>query len=233
MTKFILLTLITFIIFSCSEKIEQKDYYKFGKQITPSGKFAIYDYARFGAMAFSSDIVGTELFKINEKFEEGNGIDINGQIAEWISNDTLLVYNFKTDLQQLKDTLPIKTEFKNAGDFIVKKIYYKTNHGGGNEYPFDSVWTTDKTINIRFQSNPKKKNFRTFPLGSVCIKTNLDTIKSIDIFEGVSKSMNFTYLNKDGTTTKGLPSIGTTSFHYKPTKTILKNQLNKKKIFWE
>src|SRR5688500_10809485 len=107
MNKVVTVILIGLIFDSCiSEQQEKFEYYRFRKQLTPSGKYIIYDYARFGSMAFSSDILGTEVFEANESFDEGEGELLNGSISEWISDDTLLVYNFRSDLNQPKDTLP-------------------------------------------------------------------------------------------------------------------------------
>ncbi|MBL8000269.1 MAG: hypothetical protein JNL32_16725, partial [Candidatus Kapabacteria bacterium] len=78
MQRFIMLTIATLMLASCSEQVEKYEYYRFSKQTTPSGKYVIYDYARYGAIAFSSDISGTEVFKIDDTFSEGKGEDING-----------------------------------------------------------------------------------------------------------------------------------------------------------
>lgn len=234
MKKFILILPILLVCFSCSDKKEQKafEYYEFKKQITPSGKFAIYKYARYGAMAFSSDISGTEVIPITEEFKEGNGKSIDGTISHWINNDTLLVYDFKSELKQPKDTLPIKTTYEQAGDFTIKKINYKTNSGGTNRYTFDSVWTKNDRIYVKFNYSDTKKNVRSFPLGAVYIRTKADTIQLVEIFGGLSKRMNFVYKNPDGTFQNNLPGIGTTFYEYKPTKRIFINDLNQKKIFY-
>ena len=44
--------------------------------------------------------------------------------------------------------------------------------------------------------------------------------------------MDFVYKNPDGTFSTGLSGIGTTDYEYKPNKVILKQGLNKNKIFW-
>ncbi len=229
----ILTILTTLIILSCTEKEEKVEYHQFRKQITPSGKYVIYDYARYGPMAFSSDIYGTELFKLDEKFEEGKGQTIDGAICEWISNDTLLVYNFKSNLEQPKDTLPIKTEFSKLGDFIAKTIFYKSNSGGRAIYEFDSVKTTDKSIIIRVITNNKKKHFISFPLGGTTIKTKSDSIVHIKVSNRLSKNMNFVYKNKDGTFTGGLADVGTTWYDLTPARKISPKGLNERKVFWE
>ena len=230
-----ILSIITIsLIYACgSDEVEQYEYYRFERQVTPSGKFAIYDYARFGPMAFSSDVSGTELFKIDEEFKEGKGTEINGSISEWLSDDTLLVYNFRSDLKQPKDTLPIKTEHSKLGDFTVKTVYYKANSGGRAIYDFDSVTTTSDSIFIRVLSDKEGKQILRFPLGGTSIKAKPDSIIHIAIHTRLSKNMDFVYKNPDGTFTSGLPGVGTTWYDLTPTKKISPKPVNDKKIFWQ
>jgi len=224
------------LIVSCDNQSEKQlyNYYKFKRQLSPSGKFVIYDYARYGAMSFSSDISGTEVFDINDKFEEGKGQKINGAISEWITDDTLLVYSFKSNIDQPKDTFPVKTEHYKVGDFNIKLIYYgAANFGGRNSFEFDSVKIYNNSIWLRLVDNKKIKRTNSFPLGAVTIKTKEDTIIHIEVDNRLSKYMDFVYKNKDGSISTGLPGIGTTVYDFTPTKTILKQGLNTKKIFWE
>lgn len=201
--------------------------------MSPSGKYVIYDYARYGPMAFSSDITGTELFEIDQKFVEGEGEKISGAISEWISNDTLLVFNFKSDLKQPKDTLPIKTEYSRLGDFVVKTLFYKSNSGGRDIYDFDSVATSSDSIFVRVLLNNKEKKVLGFPLGGTSIKTKSDSLVHIEIDGRLNKSMSFVYKNPDGTFTTGLPEVGTTWYDLTPVKNISPTGLTKRKIFWE
>jgi hypothetical protein len=184
-------------------------------------------------MAFSSDISGTEVFKTDEKFIEGEGEKITGAIAEWISNDTLLVYNFKSDLKQPKDTIPIKTEYSELGDFVIKTLFYKSNSGGRDIYDFDSVATSSDSIFVRVLSANKEKQILSFPLGATTIKTRSDSIVHIEISGRLTKSMNFVYKNPDGTFTTGLPQVGTTWYDLTPSKKISHEGLVKRKLFWE
>lgn len=89
--KYIIVILMSICIISaCGGNNNDKyEYYRFSKQVTPSGKYVIYDYARYGSMAFSSDIGGTELFDIDAEFKERKGRKIDGAISEWLSEDTL------------------------------------------------------------------------------------------------------------------------------------------------
>lgn len=234
MQRIILSIFILLFIYACgNDQDEQHEYYKFSRQVTPSGQYVIYDYARYGPMAFSSDISGTELFRINEKFEERKGKEINGSISEWLANDTLLIYNFKSDLKQPKDTLPIKTEFNKLGDFTVKTVYYKANSGGRAIYDFDSVAMTCDSIFIRTVSKNKESQILRFPLGATTIKSKSDSIVHIAIHTRLTKNMNFVYKNPDGTFTSGLPGVGTTWYDLTPTKRISPKGLNERKIFWE
>ena len=231
--RFLLVLAIVSLLVSCSEPVETYEYYKFRRQITPSGKYVIYDYARYGPMAFSSDISGTELFKIGEKFVEGNGKKIDGEISEWLSNDTLLVYDFKSDLAQPKDTLPISTIHYNRGDFIVKTVYYKSNAGYREIYKFDSLSTTNDSILIRVVSDKNKKQFLRYALGGTTIKINANLLTKIEVAGILDKSMDFVYKNKDGSFSTGLPEIRNTWIEFMPTKQISPKTLNKSKIFWE
>lgn len=234
MQRLLILIFVILLLSSCSEQIEKYDYYRFRKQITPSGKYVIYDYARYGAMAFSSDISGTKVFKIDEPFSEKRGEKINGAISEWISNDTLLVFNFKSNLDRPKDTLPTNIKYRKVGDFIVKTVSYgAANFGSRFISDFDSVRTTDDSIFIRLVTDNKKRKALSFPLGETTIKVKYDSIVHISVDARLHKSMDFVYKNKDGSFTSGQPGIGTTWYDLTPTKKISPKGLNKRKIFWE
>lgn len=209
------------------------EYYRFSRQVTPSGKYVIYHYARSGPMAFSSGISGTELFRIDDVFKERKGVKINGAISEWLSNDTLLVYNFKSKLKQPKDTLPIKIEFKKTGDFTVEIVYYKTNSGRRVISNFDSVSTTNDSIFIRTIGSDKKSKLLSFPLGATTINVKSDSITHIAVDTRLTKNMNFVIKNLDGTNTSGLPRIGTIWYDLTPTRKISPKELSEKKIFWQ
>ena len=234
MQRILLLVFIAVFVGSCeNEHREEYEYYKFHRQVSPSGQYVIYDYARFGPMAFSSDIAGTEVFRIEEEFAEGKGKNINGSISEWLSNDTLLVYNFKSDLERPKDTLPIKTDFRELGDFTVKTVYYKMNSGGRTILKIDSVGTTNDSIFIRTVSQNESGKFLKFPLGGISVKTKADSVVLITIQNRLTKNMSFVYKNPDGSFTSGLPGIGTTNYELTPTKNISPKEISQKKIFWE
>jgi len=233
-TRIIIIVIILLTAYCCGNKqIEQNEYYRFGRQITPSGKYVIYDYARYGAMAWSSDISGTELFRIDEQFREGKGLKLNGALSEWLSDDTLLVYNFNSGLEQPKDTLPIKTNFKKFGDFIVKTVYYTSNAGFRVMRNFDSVTTTNDSIFIKTIFENGEIEILRFPLGATTIKSTSDSIIYIAIYNRLHKGMDFSYKNDDGTFTEGLPRVGTTWYDLIPKKRISIEGLNERKIFWD
>ncbi|NVK73289.1 MAG: hypothetical protein HWE24_07405 [Oceanospirillaceae bacterium] len=235
--KFIFLSLI---ITACGNNgaetpnnSEPREYYRLAKQVTPSGKYAIYDYARLGSMAFSSDITGTEVFPSDAIFIEGDGIKIDGSISEWISNDTLLVYTFNSELERPKDTLPILIEYKECADFIIKSVEYKINSGGRWISDFDSVFTTQDSILIRTVNRDGAKKMIGLPLGATHIESTADSIIHIVIYTRLYTHMDFIYHNEDGTTTRGLPGVGTLLYDLTPTKKINPNGLNERKVFWE
>ena len=158
-------------------------------------------------MAFSSDKTGIEVFSINDNFEEGEGESIDGVISEWISEDTLLVYNFNYGLKQPLDTLPINVEYKEIADFVVKTFYYTTNSVRRIISDFDTVSTTKDSIRIRIVSKNNEKEIISFPLGGTTIKAESDSIKYIEVSARLRKSMSFIYKNQDGTFTKDLPEV--------------------------
>ncbi len=221
------------LLVSCRD--EKKDdfvYYQFRQQLTPSGKYVIYGYGRRGSMAFSSDILGTELFPVNKPFKEGMGKAITGSISEWISDDTLLVYSLKSQ-DQPKDTLPIKIEYQNIGDFIVKTVHYNTNSSGRSILDFDSVSTTKDSIRIRTISKNKKKEIISFPLGGTTIQVSSDSVTHIEISTRLHKGMDFVFKNPDGTFSTNLPHVGTTWYDLTPVKKILPSAIQEKKVFWD
>lgn len=216
-----------------SQEKENFEYCSFRKQLTPSGEYVIYKYARNGSMAYSSDVTGTELFKVNEPFTERKGEPIRGLISEWISNDTLLVYNFSSGSEQPQDTLSMKTEYENIGDFVVKSVFYSPNSFSSYTSEFDSVSTTRDSIIIRTVSKKGEKKFISFPLGGTTVQATSDSIIHIEISARLHMSMDFVYKNPDGTFTRNLPEVGTTVYGLTPTKKISPFLIQKKKVFWE
>lgn len=233
MYKFILTITFGLLFGSTLAQVEQIQYYKFRYQVTPSGRYIICDYARSSTDSNASDVVGIELFKVGQDFIEGHGEKINGELSEWISNDTLLVYDFTSKLMQPKDTFPIKTEFKELGDFVIKTVFYKSNSKGYDRYEFDSVSISNDSILIRTISDKKRHKFMRFPLGATTIRSESDSVALIEVSGKVTKSMNFIYKNPNGTYSTGLPEIGIMYYKFTPRKKILSKELHKRKVLWE
>jgi hypothetical protein len=220
------------LIGSCVGDYHREDYHTLRKQITPSGKFVIYDYVRSGP-AFGSDFSGTNVLEIGDRFSERKGERIDGTISEWLSDDTLLVFSSKSVRSQPKDTFPETIKYSKAGDFVVKTVYYTFNSSYRSISDFDSVATTRDSIFIRLVENDKQHPIIKFPLGATTIKTKADTITHVEVSGRLNKNMNFVYKNKDGSFTTGLPEVGTTWYDLTPTRKISVAGLSKKKIFWE
>ncbi len=219
------------LLCACGAPGEPPQYYRFRKQLTPSGKYVIHDYARNGAMAFLPDVSGTEVFRVNETFREGEGEPIHGSIGEWISDDTLLVYDFSYRLKQPGDTLPIKTEFTKVGDFTVKTVFYKSNSVVGANDIFDSVYASKDSIFIRLASG-EERSLLALPLGGTHVDVKGDSIYAIDIATSVRKSMDFERTHPDGTIETGLPRIEVAGYYLTPLKKISPAVLPEKKVFW-
>ncbi|SDH45160.1 hypothetical protein SAMN04487996_1387 [Dyadobacter soli] len=63
-----------FYFFNHREYLDKSEYYELTRQLTPDKKYYIYHYARYGGMAFSSDITGYRLLEKEERFAENAGI---------------------------------------------------------------------------------------------------------------------------------------------------------------
>lgn len=256
MANIFIFFILSFVFYSCNTEQKSFQYYTFKKQITPSGKYVIYEYARNGEMSFGSSILGTRVFKIDEKFSEDKGISINGGIQEWISDDTLLLTRNLNTPYNLKDTLPIDISYQKVGDFLVKNLTYNYYSSGSSiEFVFDSVYTTNDSIFIKIEKNSLTKamqyyqiekfkhvyNYLKFlenkkfssPLGNIYIKTKKDTIDYIEVSTISINHMTADNKQNDGSTNYGLPGNTNITIIFIPNKNILTKGLNKRKIFWE
>ena len=233
--------LILILASSCfpdfKQDVKLSDYYYVLEQETPNKKYKIYNYCRSGMMAFSSDIFGTQLQKGNTKFKERSGIEINGRISKWISNDTLEIFRFKSnaDLKRPKDTLS-KITYEKAYDLTLKVLNYDRITGGGmNEYFFDEFKIDSKKIEfygIERELGPILGDSLEYSLGNIEIVSKQDTVAEICV-EKIKTGMNGQYRNTDGSVTENLPQIMTKSIRFYPTKRILASDLkNKVGIFY-
>ncbi|NRA92900.1 MAG: hypothetical protein HRU26_09510 [Psychroserpens sp.] len=222
------------VIFSChSEKERRTNYSKFAKQITPNGKYVIYEYSRFGSKPFNSEISKTEVFPAVQKFVEGQGTDIKGSIGEWLSEDTLLVYNFKSETKRSKHNSPVKTEYQTIGALTIKTVHYKTNSGVRSFKYFDAVRTTDDSIFVQIVEGQHKRRTLSFPLGGTTIKANSDSIFHISVKSRVSRNMDFVYKNTESSESHRNPDVRNTWYDLTPTRRINPAALHQNKIFWE
>lgn len=226
MMKNINLIIIILFLISCKDKSlheikKENDYYKFKMQISPNGKYEIYNYCRFGTFAFSSDICGSIIVERGKKFSESGGYRINGDIHSW-KNDTLIINRFDNYLDQPQDTI-VQVKFEKYKDLNLKILNYgAVNSSGMMEYSFDSFNLNDKEIcleNIERTMGEDIGKNKCYALGSFEIINTKDSLKEI-IVKTVAKSMNFTYANPDGTYTENLPEINVLSLHFKPKKII-------------
>lgn len=226
----LLIIVVSIMTSGCSDE-EKPEYYRFSRQITPSGKYVIYNYARYGPMAFSSDISGTELFEISEKFEEGKGTDIPGSFCEWLSKDTLLVYDFRTEKEDQIDTFPIKTTYTRIADFIVKTLYYHSIGGGSDLRTFDAVETTSDSIFLHSKTEFNQIEILKYPLGAITIKTREGAIRKITVDTRLNLQLNCA--NEGTDSAACYPHITTRSMELTPTHILSPNGLNRRGIFWD
>ena len=61
----------------------------------------------------------TKIFEKDEKFDINKGFRIEGNIDEWISNDTLTINRFDNKVTQPKDTLT-KISYEKFGNLVLK-----------------------------------------------------------------------------------------------------------------
>ncbi|KQC32664.1 hypothetical protein AAU57_04505 [Nonlabens sp. YIK11] len=203
------------------------------KQKSLNEKYAIYQYSRPGLMAFSSDITGTRLLPINKEFSEKNGIEINGRIKQWISEDTLEIYRFNNpkDFEQPKDTLK-KVYYEKAYDLTLKVVENdRINAGRLQEKYFDSLKINQNKITffgLKHKFGPKPINeIETYNLGDFKILSIKDSIQKIE-HHFLEKGMDLKYHNSDGTITENLPRIEIKTVWFYPTKKLKTNDYNEK-----
>ena len=201
--------LLMIFITSClsnSEKEEIKyDYLLAQKSL--DGKYMIYKYYRPGSMAFSGEIYGTQIQKIDDRFKENAGINVKGDLIKYIGIDTLEIYRKKLG-QQPTDTIP-KIKYEKAYDLTLKVLEFDGHNGGNSrELYFDDLIITDKKIKFTGVKSGLGKAFNDIEvnLGSVELEIASDTITKIS-YKTIQASMNGRKKNADGTFRENLPSI--------------------------
>jgi len=211
---FLILTLV-----SCSNDTKRSYAYIY-EQKSPNEEYSIFHFQRFGMMAFGSDVVGTRIMQKGEKFSERKGKFLNGDVKQWISEDTLEIYRFKNMDKYInpKDTFQ-KVLFEKIYNLTLRVIENDAiNSFTSEEWYFDSLSISSRKITFFGLKNKRDESSfeesRSFELGN--FKINHSYIKHYYI----RKSMDATYLNKDGTRTIGLPKIEKVQVYFYPTKFI-------------
>jgi len=169
--------------------------------------------------------------RLVKKFEERGGTKIEGSFGEWLSKDTLLVYDFRTEKEDQTDTLPIKTTYTRIADFTVKTLFYHSIGGGSDRRTFDAVETTSDSIFLRSEAEFNQIETLKYPLGAVTIKTREGAIRKITVERPPGLRLN---CSNEGTDSAACyPHITTGGIELTPTHRISPNGLNRRRIFWD
>ncbi|WP_353723117.1 hypothetical protein [Dyadobacter sp. 676] len=206
------------------EYLDKSEYYELTRQLTPDKRYYIYHYARYGGMAFSSDITGYRLLEKEERFAENAGKKFPYGLGGWQSKDTILI----NELEQPgidADTFPSRVEYETLGDFTIKRVFYKSSINGGRsmDYVCDSLYVSNGKIvilKIRDEEENLKLERMVFPLGPVTIYSNNGIVSKLEI-EDLDK-----YYNSDN---KAM--VLSTSFTFIPNKSVLIRDLGETGYF--
>jgi hypothetical protein len=210
-----------FYFFNHREYLDKSEYYELTRQLTPDKKYYIYHYARYGDMAFSSDITGYRLLAKEERFAENAGKKFPYGLGGWPSKDTILI----NELEQPgidADTFPSRVEYKNLGDFTIKRVFYKSsiNGGGSMDYVFDSLYVSNGKLVIIVKDKNLKLERMAFPLGPITIYSSNDIVSKLEIHD-LDK-----YYNSDN---KAM--VLSTRFTFIPNKSVLVRDLGETGYF--
>lgn len=233
----ILFLFIILSIISCKRKsIEEykKELCQFEVQNVKKHNYKIYKICINSDFAFTNERYKTLIFNKNEEFDLNGGFEIDGDIGEWISEDTLTIYRFVNKFEKPQDTI-VRINYEKYGDLNFKVLNYGAcNSGSLNEYSFEKLKIENNKIhfyNLHRILGPELENNVILNLGNFKIETDSDTITKI-INEKVETNMNFTYHNKDGTYTNNLPEVKIITTYYYPKRTMKFESIkNKEKIF--
>lgn len=233
----ILYLLIIFSIISCKKKtIEEykKEFCQFEIQNVKKYNYKIYNICINSDFAFTNERYKTLIFDKNEEFDVNGGFEIDGNIGEWIAEDTLTIYRFDNKSEQPKDTI-IRISYEKLGGLNFKVMNYGAcNSSSLNEYSFEKLKIEDNKIcfyNLNRILGPELEKNLILNLGNFKIETNSDTITKI-INERVETNMDFTYHNQNGTYIENLPEVKRITTYYYPKKTMKFESLKSKdKIF--
>lgn len=174
--------LLASILVSCmsfeEEKLMAKDFEYLNRQVTPNGRFYIYDYSIWGAMAWSLETRGTVLLRKAEPFHPNAGEQIDGSVAKWISEDSLLVYRYKKGAVA-RDTLPLDVSYKKYSGLIIRTETYAPGGGGAGYLSCDSVEFGKFYIRLHGVNQPEK--IVTYPLGPISVTTVGGLVEKIHV----------------------------------------------------
>lgn len=220
---FYLLVAISCLLHSCApseEKLTREDFEYVNRQLSPNGKFYIYDYSKWGPMAWSLETKGTLLLKKNERFALDAGEVIDGEVAAWLSPDTLLVFK-QVKENGLLDLAPQGITFKNYDGLVIKTERYLTGGGGSGYLDCDSVEFGKLSITLH-GINDEVKTIK-YPMGHITTTTYLGMVDKIHV-EWYTESNNFT-LDKNSET------IESNSYTYTLTKKLPSNLFDRPGIY--
>ena len=218
-------------LISCNPfEITEKDITDLEIQTSPNGNYKIYNYT-IGMGAMGDDFTITKIFEKDEKFDINKGFRIEGNIDEWISNDTLTINRFDNKVTQPKDTLT-KISYEKFGNLVLKiKNHGAVNSSKINEYNFEDFKIDNKKITfygIQRVIGDDIGNIKSFKLGNINYFYNKDSLVSINT-SVIYKTMNFIYHNDNGTFSENLPEIGIKNIRFIPKKKISILKLKKTK----
>lgn len=193
-----ILIAISCLLYSCNlitEELVSDDFDYVNRQLTPNKKFYIYKYSKWGPMAWSLETTGTLLLRKDEKFALDAGEVIEGEIASWLSTDTLLVYEYEKGIDPV-DSLPLDVTFKNYDGLVIRTEKYRPGGGGAGYFTCDSVEFGNLSITLH-GINDEIKTVK-YPLGAVTLTTSLGMITEIHV-EWYSKAKSNTNYKFSGT----------------------------------
>jgi len=231
--KFLVIAIFLTVI-SCSKKLvkvdsskteieePQEEFDSFWAQSTINSEYNIFQYSISGNYKKKE----TRIIKATDEFSTLKGLNISEyEIGHWISQDTLLLYNYISKSGQPKDTLPENIEYKNFEDIVLRVETFRTNSWGRNPLKFKSYTIKENEIKIHGISHKLFKETETFPLGATFFRMEGKKLNRIDI-NTLDRNMMFVYKQPDGEFKGGLPGVGITIFEFTPEEDLLVEKSN-------
>lgn len=160
------------------EKLTAGSFEYLYRQITPDGRFYIYDYSIWGPMAWSLETRGLILLKKDEPFDLDAGEKIDGLIAGWLSRDSLLVYRYKKGAAA-EDTGPLEISYKKYDGLVLKTETYSAGGAGAGYLNCDSVEFGEFYIRLHGVNQAEKTV--TYPLGPISVTVDNGMVQKIHV----------------------------------------------------